>query len=588
MADHTSEYWNMTGRRYSRRRVLSATGALGMGLAGAALIGCGGGKSGGTEPAGAITRAGSVAPATPVDEKPKRGGTWRLARVNDPPTLDPFGNLSGDTKSVAGTVYSRLLAYEHGPGKAKISFDTIPDAAQSMEIVSAADYVLKLNPKVKYTAPISRQMTSADVKFSYDRLIGKVSGTAIGPDAGVVEAVSDLLTPDAQTVQFKLKRKFGAFPAVLADSRSGMIMPIETGKAFDPAKTMVGSGPWLFKEYRPGSVATYTRNPDWHLGPDMPYFDALEQYIIKETATQLTQFLGGNVDTVALEPAGIKRAQESIKGVQIIENDVGNTRYIVFSKNQLASGPVKDVRVRRAISMALNRDQILDSAFGYPELKALGVASNYDWTTFIPQSHKGYWLDPKKEMSATNAGYLKYNTAEAMKLLDAAGFKDGFSMDWHWTRGYAQSYQTQGELISQFLKAVKIDFKNVIDDYASVFIPQTFVGKFEGAALISYTLGETGNFVEAPFTPGLPRNVSGINDAKLNALVTTYKEAAGADERKKLMKDMQELATETMYYVPIPLGPSYSGLQPNARGAIEYRSQGHAASIQDTPWWWKA
>lgn len=583
----SSGYWTVRGRM-SRRRMLTSAGATGVGLAGAALIGCGGGKAPAT-PAGTIVRAGSSAPAAPAEEKPKRGGTWRLARVNDPPTLDPFGNLSGDTKSVGAPVYSRLLAYEHGPGKAKISFDTIPDAAASVEIVDAANYIVKLNPKVKYTAPISRAMNSADVKFSYERLTGKISGTPTGPDAGVVESIQELLTPDANTVQFKLKRKYGAFPgAVLADSRSGMIMPIETGKAFDPAKGMIGSGPYIFKEYRPGSVATYTRNPDWHFGPDMPYTDALEQNIIKESATQLTQFLGGNLDTVTLEPAGIKRAQESIKGVQIAEVEGGNTRYIVFSKEDLANGPVKDVRVRRALSMALNRDQMLDSAYGLPELKKLGIEPTYNWDTYIPQSHKGYWLDPKKEMSAANAAYHKFNPTEAMKLMEAAGFKDGFSMEWHWTRGYAGAYQVQGELIPQFLKAIKVDFKSVIDDYASVFIPQTFVGKFKGAALISYTLGETGNFIEAPFTPGLPRNVSGINDAKLNALVETFKATAGTPERQKLMKEMQELATETMYYVPIPQASSYQGLQPNIRNGVEYRSQGHAASVQDVPWYWKA
>ena len=495
--------------------------------------------------------------------------------------------ISADTKSFGAPVYSRLMAYEHGPGKPKISFNVIPDAAESMEIVDPANYIVKMNPKVKFTAPISRQMTSADVKFSYDRVTGKLPGSRIQPDAGVVEAIAELLTPDAKTVQFKLKRKFGAFPSVLADPRSGMIMPVETGKAFDPALTMVGSGPYFFKEYRPGSVGIFTRNPEWHLGPDLPYLDGIEQYIIAEPATQLSQFLGGNLDTVGLQPAGIKRAQESIKGVQLVENGVGNTRYIVFSKDALADGPVKDVRVRHAISMALNRDQMLDSAYGLPELKGLGITPTYNWDTFIPHSHTEYWLDPKTEMSPVNAARHKFNPAEAMKLMDAAGYKDGFSMEWHWTPGYAGAYVVQAELIPQFLKAIKVNFKPVLEDYSSTFIPQTFIGKFKGAALISYTLGETGNFIEAPFTPGLPRNVSGIDDPKINALRATFQESSNIAERQKLMKQLQEVATETMYYVPIPQAPTYTGFQPNVGGAIEYRSQGIASSVQDIPWWWK-
>lgn len=593
MADH--EYWTSarTGR-ISRRRALTSLGVTGVGLAGAALIGCGGG--GNDAPAAKATivgAGGSIAPApqaTGGAEQPKKGGTFRMARLNDPPTIDPMGNLSADSKSFTGVVYSRLLAYKAGPGLPSINFDTQMDAAQSVEVVDASHYIVKLNPKVKFTAPINRAMTSEDVKFSLDRLTGKTPGSKPGPDAGVVESIQAVTTPDGSTVDFKLKRKYGAFPgAVLADARSGQIMPIETGKAFNPAEGMIGSGPWIFEQYRPGALGSWKRNPDWHLGPDKPYFEKLEQNIIKDNAAQLSQFLGGNLDVIAsLAPADIQRAQAAIKGVQVIETPVGNTRYIVFSKEDLANGPVKDARVRRAISMAIDRDQMLDAAFDLPELKKLGITPTYHWDTFIPHSHTGYWLDPKKEMSAENAAAFKKNNAEAMKLLDAAGFKDGFSMEWHWTRGYARPYQVHGELISQMLKDIKIDFKTVLDDYSSVFIPQTFVGKFKGAALISYTLGETGNFVEAPFTPGLPRNVSGIDDPDLNKLIKNYSEAATVPERQKLMKDMQELATKTMYYVPIPQAPSYSGAQPNMRGVADYRSQGHASSVEQIPWWWRA
>jgi peptide/nickel transport system substrate-binding protein len=592
MADH--EYWtSVRSGRISRRRALTSLGVTGVGLAGAALIGCGGGGDAPAAKATIVGSGGSIAPApqaTGAAAQPKKGGTFRMARLNDPPTIDPMGNLSADSKSFTGVVYSRLLAYKAGPGLPSINFDTQMDAAQSVEVVDASHYIVKLNPKVKFTAPINRAMTSEDVKFSLDRLTGKTPGSKPGPDAGVVESIQAVTTPDGSTVDFKLKRKYGAFPgAVLADARSGQIMPIETGKAFNPAEGMIGSGPWIFEQYRPGALGSWKRNPDWHLGPDKPYFEKLEQNIIKDNAAQLSQFLGGNLDVIAaLAPADIQRAQAAIKEVQVIENPVGNTRYIVFSKEELAGGPVKDARVRRAISMALDRDQMLDAAFDLPELKKLGITPTYHWDTFIPHSHTGYWLDPKKEMSAENAAAFKKNNAEAMKLLDAAGFKDGFSMEWHWTRGYARPYQVHGELISQMLKDIKIDFKTVLDDYSSVFIPQTFVGKFKGAALISYTLGETGNFVEAPFTPGLPRNVSGIDDPDLNKLIKSYSEAASVPERQKLMKDMQELATKTMYYVPIPQAPSYSGAQPNMRGVADYRSQGHASSVEQIPWWWRA
>src|SRR5438105_1628701 len=97
MPDRMSDYWHGVGRRWSRRRVLTSAGAMGMGLAGAALIGCGSNESG--KPAATAAGAGARAAAAPVEEKPKRGGVWRLARLNPPGALDPMLTISADTKS---------------------------------------------------------------------------------------------------------------------------------------------------------------------------------------------------------------------------------------------------------------------------------------------------------------------------------------------------------------------------------------------------------------------------------------------------------------------------------------------------------
>lgn len=595
MTDAYSNYWSMAGRRVSRRRVLTSAGTVGAGLAGAALIGCGGDEEsgGGGADTGGIDRAGTVTAApvgspTAASGEPRSGGTMIMAMHSEPPTIDPMGNLSALSKSIGAAVYSRMLAYETGPGHPVINFNTVPDAAESMETADALTYTLKINPAVRYTAPIDRPMTSEDVTFSYGRLTGQVEGVPQGPDAAVMsQFVDHIETPDDSTVVYHLKEPYGAFPQVLADGRAAQIMPIEAGDVFDPSQEHIGSGPWLFGQYESGSRTTFTRNPDWHLGPDRPYMDGAEYVIITEPATQLSQFLGGNLDQIPdLTPDGIRRVLDAIENVQVLETPAANTLLMVFAEPDLSSGPMSDARVRRAMSMAINRDEILEAAAGFGDLNEMGLDVAYEWATFVPHTHKGYWLDPKTQGSPEYQAAFAYNPAEARKLLDAAGV-ESFSSEWHYNSGYTDQYQITNELVPQFLSEIGINFETVIDDYSSVFIPRTFVGDFSGVASIYYTLGETGNFMTAPFLPGLPRNVSGINDSQLNEMVAEYMATFDVEERQQQMHAMQEYAAETMYYIPLPRPSAFQAFQPHIGNAADYRTHGHASSIDTVSWWWK-
>ena len=585
MPGRSDDGQRLFARRFTRRRLLTTASVAGAGLAAAALVGCEqkstvsipGPRE--TKPTGAPTPTATSTPSI------RRGGTWRIALAADPGSLDPHANTSINAKIAAAPVYSRLLAYESGPGKARVSYSTIPDAAEFTQAPDAQTFVVRLNSRAKFTGAVNRTMTSADVKYSFDRVLGRGGGIATS-DAQLLSMVQTVETPDERTVTFKLKEPYGAFAQVLADVRALPILPIETTKSFDPARQVAGSGPFTLKSYEAGSLITYQRNNDWHLGNDRPFLDGIEMSIIRDAPAALAQFLGGALDALSLTAADMKRVKDGVKGLVVDLAPPLMLQNITFSGLDFEP-PWRDVRVRRAVSMAINRDAMLDESFGLKELKTQGVDAPYTWDGFLPWGITGYSLDAK-QMKPDRLASFKFSVSEAAKLMDAAGWRDGFGVEWHYTGGFRGGYPLNARLVAQHLREIKIILRTTVEDYAAVFLGNTVPGNFRGVASIAQSLGEPGNYLTAMYLPSSSRNSGKINDPRLTDMVTAINGNTNREERRQQILDVQDYLADRMYNVPLPNGPMITGYQPAARNVMEYQSHGAAAPVDQAPYYWKA
>jgi len=211
----------------------------------------------------------------------------------------------------------------------------------------------------------------------------------------------------------------------------------------------VGSGPFMFEEGSPGNYVKLKRNPNWWFAqfigiPDMPYLDGVRVNVIPDPSVSLANLKAGKLHFMMLEPSQYPMVKND-KNVQIYIYPVN---HLVALRFNTTSGPCKDIRVRKAISHALDRKALIagvDFGLGRPA------------SAMFPDDH---WChNPQLKP-------VKYDPALSKKLLAEAGYKNGLTI-----RGYmanTATSQTLAEAVKAMLAQVGVTWKVEILDPAAI------------------------------------------------------------------------------------------------------------------------
>lgn len=572
----------------SRRKVLYGTLVGGSGVAALGLVGCGGDDD--SEPAGngeTATQPGSSASPT---AQPKRGGTFRTATNTDNRAIDPYSTSAASVKALSTHVYSRLYRIRpEAPGESgAISMTPEPDAAEGVDVSSdGLAYKVRLKGNAKWHPPVNRPMTAEDVVFSWNRFTGKLPGTKPAVNSEKLTFIKSVEAVDEKTVLFTLNRKYGPFFSFMADSTTVSLMPKETGTAFDPTKIMVGSGPWMFDSWEPGVRYRFKRFDGWHLGPDAPYFDALEINVVPEYQQRLNNFLAGNLDAVGIDGLDYERAKKQVPGVQPISSANTSIYGVSFSRvtETRPNAPWTDVRVRRAISMAINREEMHEAGYGVSQLNRAGLKIPELYGAYVPPSYPDAYVHP---LEGAAKQYIKYDPTAAKKLLDEAG--GGFSAAFHYSPAYGRVPTLAAELIVQYLDKIGIKLTAEPEDYPSKFVPFTYRGEFEGLAMAGQGgFPDPGNFLEGFYSKDSERNPSRVNDPKVQEFIQKYYDELDDKKRITIIRDWQNYLYEQMYNVPTGMigDSSVTLYQPYMRGQNDHVASGYAYGGEATPYFWR-
>jgi ABC-type transport system substrate-binding protein len=224
-------------------------------------------------------------------------------------------------------------------------------------------------------------------------------------------------------------------------------MPRESESQFDPQTEIRGHGPWILEEYVPSARISWARNPDYYV-QNRPFPERLERPIVTDYSQRLAQFIAGNIWTTVASPEDIvqtKRDAPDTIILQAADFPTSVSPFITWGWD--GDSPFKDVRMRQALSMLLDREAFADVVENRDGFSKDGIDLEIARHTIVAPGQGDYWLDP---MDATtfgeNAKYLQYDPEAAKQLMDAAGHGGGVTFN-----VYYNTENTYGAIYHQIL-----------------------------------------------------------------------------------------------------------------------------------------
>ena len=494
-----------------------------------------------------LTLTGStLLPRAARAQTPRRGGVLTL-RTWDPPHFDPMLTTAYRVQIPATITHSRLVRHKAGPNFAPGTFVLEGDLAESWTQPSDTTYVFKLRRGVKWHAkpPVNgRELTADDVVYSVNRFL-TVKGN---PSAYMLRSVERVEAPDKYTVKFTLKEPFAWFLDVVANPISLPIVARECVEKFGDLKkpeSVVGTGPWMLDSYRPNQGMTLVRHPGYFVA-GQPYIDRVECVVDEDNASRMASFLAGKYDLGWEFPGSIART-DWVQIKDTLRQRRPNLRTLEYVNNvethismRTDRPPFSDVRVRQAMSLAIDRQAVIDSVFeGVGVINPAVPAGLKDWSLPIAQLGEG-------------ARFFKRDVAEAKRLLAAAGYPTGFPASLCFNSYGSTSLTDIAQMIVTQLKDVGIDTKLDVKEYGS-FIASCYLGKFDSLTYGPQTpFLDPDNFVTGMHYPEESKNQSHVNDPVLTDLLVRQRRALDAAKRRDLLHEVQRYIARQQYYIQMP------------------------------------
>jgi peptide/nickel transport system substrate-binding protein len=553
-------YWQDLLRRQTSRRKVIVGGA---GLAGAAalLAACGGGDDGGSEGPARTGLGTKIYDDTSEETPVKRGGTLPGDLSGDMPSLDPYRQIAGTVQgTIGGSIYTRLMRYKSGPGIDPGLAESEPDTASGYEVADGGlTYIFKIKPGVKFqnVAPVSgRELDAEDVAASYARF-----STMGSPQFGssFKDRVVSVTAPDKQTVVWKLTAVNAGFLPLVTHGQFLWLMPKEMGVSVDPLEKPIGAGPWVLSNYVPSSRLEFEKHPQY-FQQGLPYMDRRELYIIPENSQRLAQFQAENlwdISSTIVQPAEFRGLAEGKENIRILKGDFTTSMGGgAFGRGDPNSPFLKDDRLRKAVSLAIDRDTIVETINDLDFWREMGLEREYRHNNYVPAGLKRWWVDPRGPEMGSEAQWFQFDPQKAKQLVSAAGFPDGLETELHYSSNqYPQAYRNTVLIIADMLPAAGIKANPVGDDYGSVFNIRGWAGELPGMAWgIPTGFDQPELYLDYLFGRNSTRNQMRVFDETFYAMVDAQQQELDENKRKQLIIDIFRYQADKMRFVPFGYG----------------------------------
>lgn len=502
-------------------------------------------------------------PALLRAQEAQRGGTL-VVNLEPEPSSFLFNAQTAGTLNAQ--VVEGLVEYDQ-------NFKPTPSLAESWQASPDGKTItFRLRKGVKWHD--GKPFTSADVQYTVLEVVKKLN-----PRAGTAyKAVVAVDTPDAHTVVFRLSEPSPAIWSVLS-SAEAPILPRHLYEGTNPLTNpwnakLVGTGPFVFKEWVRGQHVLLERNPDyWDKG--RPLVNRIRFVTIPDPGARAAALEAGEVHYTpysVIAPADIQRLK-AVPGLRVQTQGYGTFIPVFFFDFNLDRPQFKDKRVRAAFAHAIDRQALADRVWHGFARPATGP---------IPRAHT--------ELYAADTRQYAFDPKRAEQLLDQAGLKrgpDGVRLRInHYTMPYGDILRRAGELLREQLKQVGIELKLINLDLAP-FLRQIY-GERDFDTYSTYysssadpQFGVLRRYWSKAIMKGVAwSNGTGYSSPEADRLIEASFTENNPKKRRELLVRLQKLAQEEIPSVNLLEIQHFSVVSQRVQGLSTWRD-GYSKALKD-------
>lgn len=488
--------------------------------------------------------------AQPEAGKPRYGGVLTYVETKDMPSSlawDPHKTVTL-TNGVIWNLVGNGLLKPHPE-----TLEILPDLAERWEQPDDKTLVLYLRKGVKFhnTPPVNgREFTAEDVVYNINRIKTPEAAFARRSNFEVVDKIEAV---DKYTAKISTREPFAPLLNYLANPYNMMVAKeaVEKWGDLQPAESAIGTGPFIYKESVPASGGSVVKNPNYFI-KDRPYLDEVRFVCMTDPAARLAAFRTKQVDVIGFAEGFNRLQAEELKKsnpeVNIAPLPMLMSQFIgMNTKNK----PFDDERVRKAIYLALDRQEMLDAVLqGGGELAG-------------PVPPRVFGAFTKEELEKM-PGYRQpknQDIAEAKKLLAAAGYPQGFKTDMELCANLPYLNLKPGEVAKAQLIKIGIDIDLKVYETGRFFDMER-EKKQNMRPRGHAAFHEPDDHLHTNLHTKGSRNYYGYSDKWVDDMIMKQRATIDPKERLKMIQDIQKYVIEHAWRPWLFVNHNYFANQP--------------------------
>lgn len=490
-----------------------------------------------------------VVPAEGESAKPAYGDTLIEASIGEPSNLLPVLASDSASSDINGLVYNGMVRYDK-------NFVLEGDLAKSWDI-SADGRTITFHLRDGVTWHDGEPLTSADVLFTYQLYVDPNTPTSY---AEAYRQVTSATAPDPLTFVVSYEKPYA--PALaswgVAILPKHLLEGVEITKS-PLSRQPVGTGPYLFKEWKSGEKIVLEANPDYYEG--RPYIKRVVYRVIPDQSTQFLELQSGGLDYMGLTPIQYSTQTDTIA----FKRHFNKYRYLSFSYTYLGYNlerPLfQDRRVRQALTHAINKQEIIDGVLLGLGEPATGPYKPDTWV--YKQDVKRYPFDPERARALlAEAGW---SDSDGDDILD----KDGTPFSFTIVTNQGNDLRSKtGEIIQRRFREVGIEVKLRVIEWASFLKEFINPGNFD-ATILGWSTGpepDQYNIWHSSKTGPRELNFVKFKNQEVDEQLELGRRTFDQTERKQHYDRIQEILAEEQPYTFLYVGESLPAVAKRFRG----------------------